>query len=428
MIDDAVWAETQVIGGMLLDSKYIPAVYDILSGEDFSSLPHHHLYDTITRHFAEHGCFEVSALLPEERTVDIDKLIMWCAENTVQISATVDNARLVKRYANAKKAQRIMREAADGTVTPANVDTVVKDAVEQLTGLTEQRTRTKLERVGEGMLVGFYERLFEKDKDKYRVLTGYSRLDNIMGGIWKSDMCIVAARPGVGKSVFAVNLAARLLRQKKSVALYSFEMDKEQVLHRLVSLMSGVEMWRLRLAAIPDDKAPKVAEVVGALNDMPFYINAEATTISAIKAECRIRGVDVLIVDYLSLTLPEGRHTSTYERVSELARGYKQLAQQLNIPVIVLAQLNRQTEGRVSNEPTMSDLRDSGEIEQAANQLLFLFEWQGDLVVKVAKNRQGETGAVVMNFNKPLMQIKEISDEYRPTSRKGKVTLDETDK
>ena len=417
MLEEALWSEMQVLGGMLLDSKHIPQVYDILSTDDFTEHAHRELYGLITKTYSDNGKFDVSMI---QRTAEHDKLIMKCAENTVSASATLDEARLVKKYSNALKAINIMAEYQADKVTPANVDSIVKDALDRLSDLANTNKKTKLARVGEGMLAAYYGRIFEADRDKYRVMTGFTQLDNILGGVWKSDMSVIAARPGVGKSAFAVNVIYNLIKAGKNTALYSFEMGKSQVLERILPLMSNVPLWRIRQGSIQEEQNAPLAVSAGVLNDLPLYICDDATTIQQMKIECRIRNIDVLIVDYLSLTPSETRHTSTYERVSELARGYKQLAMQLNIPVIVLAQLNRQTEGRASNKPSLSDLRDSGEIEQAANQIIFLFEHNGDLAVNVAKNRQGETGTVIMEFDKPVMRMRETERVYRePEKRRG---------
>lgn len=422
MIDEILWSEMQVLGGMLLDSKHIPQVYDILSAEDFAEPTHRELYGLVTKAYSDNGDFNVSMI---QRTADLDKLIIKCAENTVSASATLTEAGIVKKYSNALKAIRIMSEYLPDKINPANVDAVVKDALDRLSELTDTNNKTKLSRVGEGMLASYYGRIFEPDKAKYRVMTGFKQLDTILGGVWKSDMTVIAARPGVGKSAFAVNIIYNLIKSGKHTALYSFEMGKSQVLERILPLMSNVPLWRIRQGMIQEDQHTPLAKAAGVLNDLPLYICDEATTIQQMKIECRIRGIDVLVVDYLALTPSETRHTSTYERVSELARGFKQLAQQLNIPVIVLAQLNRQTEGRSSNKPTLSDLRDSGEIEQAANQIIFLFEHNGDLAVNVAKNRQGETGTVIMEFNKPIMRMIETERIYKePEKRRAKYELD----
>lgn len=422
MLDDVLWSEIQVLGGMLLDSKYIPKVYDILSAEDFTDKGNGELYALITKTYSEHGGFNVGMIT---RTPEIDKLIIRSAENTVSASTTISEAQVVKKYSNALKAARIMSDYLPDRINPANVDTVIKDVLDKLSELTNNNSKTKLSRVGEGMLAAYYGRIFEQDKSKYKVLTGFKQLDNILGGVWKSDMTVIAARPGVGKSAFAVNVIYNLIKANKNTALYSFEMSKDQVLERILPLMSGVPLWRIRQGMVQEDQQRPLAASAGTLNDLPLYICDDATTIQQMKIECRIRSIEVLVVDYLSLTPSEMRHTSTYERVSELARGFKQLAQQLNIPVIVLAQLNRQTEGRSSNKPALSDLRDSGEIEQAANQIIFLFEHNGDLAVNVAKNRQGETGTVIMEFDKPVMRMRETERTYKePEKRSVKYELD----
>lgn len=425
MYKEILWAEKQTLGGMMLDKSNIPKVYDILSCEDFSE-GHRALYDTIVGVYAQNGKFDAALISPERRTPEFDKLMIDCVNSVISVSSTPDEAKKIKQYSSAAKAIDIMSDYSTRTIDAGNVDDIIREAVDKLSELSSTQRQTKLRHVREGIL-NFYQDLKNENSSDERVTSGYKGFDRITGGMWNSDMVVIAARPGVGKSAFAINLILNFLKSYKKVALFSFEMSEKQVIQRFMAMTGSVPLGNILNRAVESNQYTSLARAASMLSESGLYISDQASTISQIKVECRIRGVDVLVVDYLSLTPTENRHTNTYERVSELARGYKYLAQELNIPVIVLAQLNRQTEGRSSNRPTFADLRDSGEIEQAANQIIFLYEHGNLLAVDTAKNRQGETGTVLMEFYKPIMRIVETNVKYEQYSRsekKGRYKID----
>ena len=263
----------------------------------------------------------------------------------------------------------------------------------------------------ESVIIDSYQHLQQisgEDKDKYLgARTGFSNIDKITSGLNKSDLIIVAARPGMGKSAFALNIATNVCKrtENKDIAIFSLEMGKEQMVTRMLSSESLVSNGVLRSGNIAVEDWNKLAEGAAALSEMPIYIDDTAgITVPQMKAKLRrMRNLGLVIIDYLQLMESANKHTNRVTEVSEITRQLKLMAKELNVPVICLSQLARGPENRQDHRPMLSDLRESGSIEQDADIVMFLYrdsyyneelENQSEAECIVAKNRHGETGTV----------------------------------
>jgi replicative DNA helicase len=279
------------------------------------------------------------------------------------------------------------------------------------------------------VLTEAFERIdtIHKDKDKGAlrgVPSGYRDLDNLTAGFQKSDLLILAARPSMGKTSFALNLAeSAAIDEKIPVAIFSLEMSKEQLVDRLLSSQAGVDSWKLRTGNLSDDDFPKIGYAMGVLSEAPMFIDDSAgANVMEIRAKARRlqmeHGLGLIIIDYLQLMEGRGRSDGNrVQEISEISRSLKGLARELNVPIIALSQLSRAVEHRDNKRPQLSDLRESGSIEQDADIVMFLYrddyydpesENKGITEVLIKKHRNGPTGMVELYFNPAQMRFSDL--------------------
>ena len=251
--------------------------------------------------------------------------------------------------------------------------------------------------------------------------TGFRDLDTLLGGLQRSDLIVIAARPGAGKTSCALSMAYNMAQQEKVIGVFSLEMSREQLAQRLLAIDTGIDTHRLRNSALSDVDLGRVVTAMGELAALPIHIeDTAALTLSELRSRARRlqawRGLDVLIVDYLQLV--RGRSPDRVQEVSEIARGLKNLAKDLNVPVIALSQLSRAVEGRASKVPQLSDLRESGEIEQAADVVIFIYreelydrdtDQKGIAELHIAKHRNGPLGVVPLRFDSRTTRFQSLA-------------------
>ncbi|MEZ3421889.1 MAG: DnaB-like helicase C-terminal domain-containing protein, partial [Eubacterium sp.] len=281
-----------------------------------------------------------------------------------------------------------------------------------------------------------YDNLYKitgEDKEQYKgVSTGFGALDKYITGLNKSDFILIGARPAMGKTSFALNLAQNVtMTAKKKCIFFSLEMSKKQLADRLLSSYAGIPSQKLLTGELDKDEWARLGNAAGAFNDVELYLDdTPSITVPEIKSRVmRMKNVDIIIIDYLSLIQSATKRDNRAQEVSEITRHLKMLAKDINIPVVCCAQLNRGTEGRgKSHKPQLSDLRESGSIEQDADIVMFLYreeyykgeldeEKQEDVDVSkteliVAKNRHGPTGSIEMTFDKEFTRFRSIDRQY----------------
>ncbi|KKP65172.1 MAG: Replicative DNA helicase [candidate division WS6 bacterium GW2011_GWE1_34_7] len=277
------------------------------------------------------------------------------------------------------------------------------------------------------LLKDAYERAAHaKESDDYAgISTGFRELDVLLGGFQKSDLIILAARPSVGKTSLALDMMRHAtLLEKKNVAFFSLEMSNMQIMDRLLGMQSGIPFWEIRTNKLTEEKVVKLANTMGELADANLFVDDMAGQhINQIRTKARRlaleQGVDMIVVDYLQLMHGNSRESRTLE-VGEVSQGLKNLAKELNVPVIALSQLSRAIEQRQGRRPQLSDLRESGSIEQDADVVIFLdreetwnpeTEKKGTAEVFVAKHRNGPTGLIELAFVKEIASFRNLYKE-----------------
>ena len=313
---------------------------------------------------------------------------------------------------------------------------LLDSAEQKIYDIRQGRDVTGPRKVSDVIINGVYDRLYKltgEEKDQFKAIpSGFGMLDKYITGLNKSDFILVGARPAMGKTSFALNLAQNVtMLAKKKCIFFSLEMTKEQLAERLLAAHAGVPSNKLRTGELTDDEWIRLGNATGDYEDVELYLDdTSSITVPEIKSRVRrLKNVDIIIIDYLGLIQSATHKENRVQEVSEITRNLKMLAKDLNIPVICCAQLSRGTEGRgKSHKPQLSDLRESGSIEQDADIVMFLYredyyrnevdedkqdEVDANLTeLIVAKNRHGATGTIEMTFDKEFTRFRSIDKKY----------------
>ncbi|MEI6249044.1 MAG: replicative DNA helicase, partial [bacterium] len=311
------------------------------------------------------------------------------------------------------------------------LQSLIEEAETNIFNVSQQHVKQNVVSL-ETILAESFDRLddLHKDKNKLRgVPTGFKDLDNILAGLQKSDLFILAARPSMGKTALALGLAHNVaVQSEQTVLLFSLEMSKEQLVDRLLSTESGVDAWNLRTGNLSDNDFEKIGKAMGTLSEAPIYIDdTPGITVSDLRTRARreahLRPLGLIIVDYLQL-MSGGKSFGDGNRVqeiSEISRGLKGIARELNVPVIALSQLSRSVESRSPQIPQLADLRESGSIEQDADVVAFLYredyynpesERKSIIDIFIKKHRNGPTGAVELFFDRKKQKFRSIDSRH----------------
>jgi replicative DNA helicase len=309
------------------------------------------------------------------------------------------------------------------------IQDVVNDAEKAIFGVSERRLAHQLQPIRQ-TLSEYYDRIdfLARHRDEtLGVPTGFIDLDRLLGGLQPSDLLIIAGRPGQGKSGFCLSVAKNASQiHKKHVALFSLEMSSEQLVQRLVSQETGIDSQRLRLANLDDDEWPLFTQAVSALSDTQIYLDdTPALTPLQLHTKCRRLhmevGLDLIIVDYLQLMTGDTRIENRVQEVSYISRNLKALARELKVPVLAAAQLSRAVESRKPPRPILSDLRESGSLEQDADVVMFIYrpdQYEEDTLkqniaeIIVSKHRNGPVGSVELVFRKMLAKFENAATRH----------------
>jgi replicative DNA helicase len=299
------------------------------------------------------------------------------------------------------------------------IETVMGEAEKAIFNVSERKLRHEVMPI-RSVLSDFYDRIDElsrRDDDIVGVPTGFTDLDKMLGGLQPSDLLIVAGRPGMGKTAWMLTLANNAaLQYKKRVAIFSLEMSNEQVVQRLISQQTGIDSQRLRTGKLTDEDWPLFTHAIEVLGDTRIYLDdTPALSPLQLRTKCRRLemefGLDLVIVDYLQLMSSESRNENRVQEVSYISRSLKQLARELKVPLIAAAQLSRAVEQRADKEPQLSDLRESGSLEQDSDIVMFIYRDEKDPAtqnvthLKVAKHRNGPVGTIDLIFRNNLTRF-----------------------
>ena len=421
-------AEQSVLGAILIDRDAVVEVAEFLRPEDFYRQAHGKVYGAILELFEKREPIDVVTVGEAlERVGDLDDIggrayLATLSNQTPTAVHAVQYARIVERKAVLRNLIGAAGKIAGiGYEDPAEVQGAIDRAESELFAVSQRRVSAGFARLRD-LLHEAYDRLDYLHAHRGEisgVATGFKDLDTLTTGFQRSDLIIIAARPSVGKTSLALNIAEHAaVRDRRSVGVFSLEMSKEQLVLRLLSSVSNIDSQRLRTGFLEELDFARIAPAMNALSEAPIYID-DTPNISTMELRTKARrlqaetGLDLVIVDYLQLMQASStsRDANRVQEVSEISRGLKALARELQVPVIALSQLSRQPEMRESKEPRLSDLRESGSIEQDSDLVLFLWrdkergaddqETDGEVVrLKVSKHRNGPTGEIDLWFKK----------------------------
>ena len=363
-----------------------------------------------------------------------DKTVKCFLSNAELEEYEIDYKDFILRSDKAREIVQEIIEQATGGGADANM--LLDSAEQKIYDIRQGRDVTGPRKVSDVIINGVYDRLYKltgEEKDQFKAIpSGFGMLDKYITGLNKSDFILVGARPAMGKTSFALNLAQNVtMLAKKKCIFFSLEMTKEQLAERLLAAHAGVPSNKLRTGELTDDEWIRLGNATGDYEDVELYLDdTSSITVPEIKSRVRrLKNVDIIIIDYLGLIQSATHKENRVQEVSEITRNLKMLAKDLNIPVICCAQLSRGTEGRgKSHKPQLSDLRESGSIEQDADIVMFLYredyyrnevdedkqdEVDANLTeLIVAKNRHGATGTIEMTFDKEFTRCRSIDKKY----------------
>jgi replicative DNA helicase len=429
-------AEQSVLGGILIENEAINRVTEILDAEDFYRDAHRKIFNALINLSERDEPADLITLTNELRKIDqIDSI--GGASYLASLIDSVPTAANIEYYAKIVKEKAILRkliQTSTEIITQSyedrgDVEGFLDEAERAIFDISEKRVRPSFYSIREIVKESFttIERLFKKKELVTGVPSGFKELDRMTAGFQPSDLVIIAGRPSMGKTAFCLDVAEyAAIDNKIPVAIFSLEMSKEQLVIRMLCSQAHVEGTRLRTGYLNESDWPKLTIAAGNLSEAPIYID-DTAALSALELRAKARrlkadrGLGMVIVDYLQLMKGRARVESRQQEISEISRSLKALAKELNIPVIAVSQLSRKTEERTGNRPQLSDLRESGAIEQDADLILFIYRDEvynrsednpnrGKAEVIIGKQRNGPIGKIDLAF---LDKFTTFKDLYR---------------
>ncbi|MEM9067971.1 MAG: replicative DNA helicase [Myxococcota bacterium] len=436
---NALDAERAVLGGILLENEAMNVVLEILSKEDFYSEAHGLLFESMRTLFARNQ--PVDHVTLREELVQAQMLqAIGGDEYLLRLAETIPTVANIKAHASIVREKSIVRSlitacheiTASGYGDYGEIEAYLDTAESSVFSVAKQRATNPYEHVKDVVLRTFEEiNEMAKRGDAITGLpTGFDRLDKMTAGMHPGDLIIVAGRPGMGKTAFALNIAVNAcMARKQAVAVFSLEMPKEQLVKRMLCSEARVDGSRLRTGQLLRDDWPKLASAAGILSELPIWID-DTPAISILELRAKARrlmseaGLSLLVLDYLQLMRGGPKANSREQEISEISRSMKALAKELGIPIIALSQLNRGVESRgvKDKRPQLSDLRESGAIEQDADTIWFVYrdevynkesDERGIAEIIVGKQRAGPTGTARVRFFNEFTRFDNlVEDDY----------------
>jgi replicative DNA helicase len=432
-------AEKSLLGALMLDKNAIIKVADFLKSSDFYKRIHQEIYQATLDLFEKNEPVDLLAVSTRLKEKELLENIGGNSYLTELIN-TVPTAAHVSNYAKIVQRKRILRDLIEAGQEINSIGHNEKEDVDMLLDKAEQRIFSIAQKsmtqnffpIKEGLEEAF-ERLEKLSKHQGGIRgipTGFKDLDNILAGFQKSDLIILAARPSMGKSALALNIAANIaINQKTPVGMFSLEMSNDQIIDRLIAGHSNVDLWKLRTGRLSsegdDNDFTRIQHTLGMLSEAPLYIDdAASSNVLQMRAMARRlqaeRGLSLIIIDYLQLMESRNPSANMVQQVTEISRSLKGLARELNVPVLALSQLSRAVEQRTPQIPRLADLRESGSLEQDADVVLFIYRedrYREDTTRKniadiiVAKHRNGPIGKVELYFDDQRVTFRNLEKE-----------------
>jgi len=430
-------AEESVLGAIFLSKEALITAMELLRPEDFYKTSHQRIFNTMLALY-ERGepvdLVTVTADLQDQKVLEETGGVVYLTS----LASSVPTAANIEYYAKIVEEKSLLRRlirtatkiANDGYSREDEVGEIIADAEKYILEIAQNRNSGGFIPIRDA-LMETYERiefLSQRKGDITGIPSGYPDLDKMTAGFQRSDLIILAARPSVGKTAFALNVAQNVAaRANETVAIFSLEMSASQLVQRMICAEGNLDASRMRSGGLEEDDWQKLTMAIGTLAKAPVYIDdTPGITVQDIRAKCRRlqteKGLGLILIDYLQLIQGRGKGDNRQQEVSEISRTLKGIARELNVPIIALSQLSRSVEQRQDKRPMMSDIRESGSIEQDADIVAFLYrddyydketEAKNIIEIIIAKQRNGPTGTVELVFLKEFNKFVSLDHRYR---------------
>ncbi|MGR3220920.1 MAG: replicative DNA helicase [Candidatus Anammoxibacter sp.] len=422
-------AESAVMGAMLLDNNNIDSVMEVIKPESFYLRKNQDLFRLLCECYRLHGAVDVTMLNSAVMQAEKDILVADIVDLYDNYPATwhvLNYAETVKQWHTRRKLKEFGVKCMAESESVVEIETVIGDLGKKLCDMVVPTTHdTKSIKECLVQMVDVFER--QDEHDSAILNTGFVDIDNILAGLREGELIIIAANRSFGKTTLALNIARNNIKANKKVLLLSLETSSLQITKNMVCGMGRIDSYKMRTGRFTDKERSEMLYYTSELSELPFFIDdTSLLTITALRNKINkaiaLHGVDLIIVDYLQLI--DGPESNDAQRISNISRGLKVIAREHDLPLICLAQLNRENEHRVSSVPKLSDLRGSGSIEQDADIVMFLYpddEHDADnhvTNVKIAKHRNGSTGIVQLHFEMKYLRFDNLGDESFGSSGK----------
>lgn len=431
-------AEQSVLGALMLDKNAIINVADILLPEDFYKPAHTKIYETILKLYERREPIDILSVTAKLKDENVLKEI---GGNTylTQLMESVPTSAHVEHYAKIVREKRVLREliktSAEITENAVgatdDIETMLDTIEQKVFAISQHSFSQKFIRLKDELQTAYerIEKLHRGEGGLRGVPTGFPEIDNMLSGFQNSDLVILGARPSLGKTSLALDIARHVaLNAKIPVGIFSLEMSREQIVDRFISSEAQIPLWELRTGRLKsDDDFQLIQQALDQLSQAPLFIEDTASpTILQMRSMARRlqaeHGLGLIVVDYLQLIQPRVHSENLVQQVTEFSRGLKSMARELNVPVLALSQLSREVDKRDNKRPRLSDLRESGSIEQDADVVLFIYRKEPDRInpnsddqntaeIIIAKHRNGPVGTVKLKFDPEKASFRSI-DKY----------------
>lgn len=430
-------AEMSLLGAILIDEDVLADITDKVKAEDFYDKRHQMIFASVIRLYEKHSPVDLLTLSDELKRKSQLEIIggsSYLTELTNYVPTAAHAGAYAELISQRAVRRRLIKASGDIAELAYNDDTNTQEILEkaeaELFSVSDSSLKQDLVSL-EQILTESFDRMEElhRDRGKLRgIRTGWRDLDNMTAGLQRSDLIILAARPAMGKTTLVTNLAYNVAaKENQSVLFFSLEMSKEQLVDRMLADASGVDAWNIRTGNLSDDDFEKLSTAMGEMAEAPIFIDDQpGLTVLEMRTKARrqahIQPLGLIIVDYLQLMQGSGRSSdfNRVQEVSEISRGLKLIARELNVPVIALSQLSRSVESRNPQIPQLADLRESGSIEQDADIVAFIYreayynpetDRQNITDLILAKHRNGPTGKVELYFHPERLRFMSLDKQ-----------------
>ena len=414
----SVESEQSILGSILLDKDAIITVAETITPNDFYKDAHRVIYESMMALNNKNEPIDMVTLTDELRKRGYLDDIGGVTYLT-SLSTIVPTTSNVKYYADIVKEKSVLRQLIKASNDIINLgygsgesaENVLDFAEKKIFDISQERTNDDFKPINQVLMDTYdmIESIYSNKSDVTGVTTGFKDLNKKINGLQRTDLILVAARPAMGKTAFALNLVQNAaIKGNASVAVFSLEMSKEQLAQRMIAAQSNVELKKMKTGTLNDADWPRIISAMAVMSDAKIFIDdTPGIKINELRSKCRKlkmeQGLDLVMIDYLQLMESDSKNESRQQEISKISRSLKILAKELDCPVVALSQLSRAPEQRADHRPVLSDLRESGAIEQDADIVMFLYRdeyYHSDSEKKdlaeviIAKNRHGETGSV----------------------------------